>query len=320
MEAVSEFLNKLASMGVKLSVEAGQLNCYAPKGTLTDDVKDGIIKYKAAIVALLDGRAEGRQEQTDKSSSGQLNEFPLSTGQKGLYILQKLYPRMSAYNVPLCFKIHGEIDAGLMAKAWSYALEQFPILTARVIERDGVLYQRLDEGCKTTIQRRAVDFADDQQQLSFVQERAKEPFDLNRGPLTRIELFTQDKRNSVLLITIHHIVFDGSSAVILLMSLLTFYQQLCEGKQVLLSHKPHGYQEFVAWEEAMLASAEGASHAAYWRQQLSGELPVLELLTETPRVAAPSFEGKTLVEDLPEELSHWIGDFARAHSLSTRVA
>ena len=33
--------------------------------------------------------------------------FRLSAGQKGLYILQKLHPKMGAYNVPFCLKIHG---------------------------------------------------------------------------------------------------------------------------------------------------------------------------------------------------------------------
>src|SRR5262245_36786493 len=287
MEAVSEFLHKLADRGVILSAEAGHLNCYAPRGTLTDDIKDGIIKYKTAIIALLEDQEKRRQGQTEKNPTEQPKEFPLSAGQKGLYILQKLHPRMSTYNVPLCFKIHGEIDADLMSRAWDYVLEQFPILTARVIERDGALYQRLDEGCKTTIKRRAVNFADDRQGLlSFVRQRAKEPFDLNRGPLTRIELFTQDQRNSVLLLTVHHIVFDGTSAVILLRKFLTFYQQLCEGRPVRLSHDLPGYQEFVAWEEAMLASAEGASHAAYWSQKLGGELPVLVLFFVLPDGAA----------------------------------
>src|SRR5262245_2421017 len=110
MEAVSEFLNQLTSKGVRLSAEAGRLNCYAPKGTLTDDLKDGIIRYKAAIIALLEDQEKGRQAQAAESSPGQPKEFPLSVGQKGLYLLQKLYPGISAYNVPLCFKIRGEID------------------------------------------------------------------------------------------------------------------------------------------------------------------------------------------------------------------
>ena len=57
MESVTEFLSQLASKGVKLSAEAGQLHCYAPQGTLTTDIRDGIVRYKAEIIAFLeDGR------------------------------------------------------------------------------------------------------------------------------------------------------------------------------------------------------------------------------------------------------------------------
>jgi hypothetical protein len=216
METVTEFLSKLASKGVKLSAESGRLNCYAQKGMLTHDIQEGILKYKPQIIALLEGRGKKQQTQTDKSAPGKSSEFPLSAGQKGLYILQSLHPEMSAYNVPVCVKINSPIDAGMLAKAWGYVLEQFPILTARVIEKEGELYHRLDDGCKTTIQQRRIDFADDHHLLSFLKQQAKEPFDLNHGPLTRIDLFTRDKQRSVLLLTVHHVVFDGISAMILL--------------------------------------------------------------------------------------------------------
>ncbi|HYK05694.1 MAG TPA: amino acid adenylation domain-containing protein [Thermoanaerobaculia bacterium] len=319
MQTVTEFLSSLAIKGVKLSSEAGQLKCYAPKGLLTLDIQEGIARHKPAIIALLDGREGRRQALTVDRSSAKAKEFPLSVGQKGLYVLQSLHPEMSAYNVPICFKINGPVDTEILAKAWSYVLEQFPILTARVIEKDGTLYHHLDDACKTTIQQRDVDFADEEQFLAFVRKQAKLPFDLAQGPLTRIDLFVRDRQGPVLLLTVHHIVYDGASAAYVVRSLLTFYQQLREGKPVHLSHELQGYQQFVAWEEAMLASAEGAAHARYWRQQLEGELPVIELLPDFPRPASTSFEGETLVEELPEDLSRAIGDLSKAHSMPLSV-
>src|SRR5215471_11432886 len=147
METVTEFLSILASKGVKLSAESGQINCYAQKGMLTNEIKDGIIKYKPQLIALLESRAKRQQAQPCKSSLRNSREFPLSAGQKGLYILQKLHPGMSAYNVPCCLKIDGEINAEKLTKAWECVLEQFPILTARVIEQGGELHHRLDDGC-----------------------------------------------------------------------------------------------------------------------------------------------------------------------------
>src|SRR5438874_8776725 len=129
MESVTEFLRTLASKGIKLSVEAGRVNCYAQKGVLTTDIRAGIVSHKAEIIALLEGWQTRQQPQSGKSPSRQSREFPLSAGQKGLYILHKLHPGMSGYNVPLCFRINVEVDTELMAEAWRLVLEQFPILT-----------------------------------------------------------------------------------------------------------------------------------------------------------------------------------------------
>ncbi len=318
METVHEFLEKLAQEGVKLSVEAGQLNCYAPKGKLTPETRDGIVRFRTELIGLLVGR-EIPATQASSRAAERVKEFPLSAGQKGLYILQKLHPEMSAYNVPLCFRAKGGLDAELLARAWECVLEQYPILTARVVARDGALYQRQDDACRTTLHQERIDVAGDEQLLAFLKARVKRPFDPERGPLTRIELFHWGSGESALLLTVHHLVIDGTSAMILLKSLFDFYQQLRAGKTIRPSRDLPGYQEFVAWEEAMLASAEGAGHAAYWRKQLEGELPVLELLPDSRRTASASFEGKSLVEQLPEELSRWVREYGRAHMLPASV-
>src|SRR5260370_677218 len=159
MDSAIEFVNSLASKGIKLSVTTGQLECYAQKGMLTNEVRDGILKYRSEIIGLFDARKKQQQAQTEKSLSRKAREFPLSAGQKGLYILHQLHPGLSAYNVPLCLKINTEINKEAFAQAWEYALEQFPILTARVIVKEGELYHLLDGGCKTTIQECAIDFA-----------------------------------------------------------------------------------------------------------------------------------------------------------------
>src|SRR5215470_18121516 len=110
METVIELFKELADKRVRLSIDAGELNCFAPKGTLTTDIKKGITKFRAEIIAILEGKQEGPSTHIDNNPSIRSTEFPLSAGQKGLYILQKLHPKMSAYNVPLCFKVTSEIN------------------------------------------------------------------------------------------------------------------------------------------------------------------------------------------------------------------
>jgi amino acid adenylation domain-containing protein len=315
MDSAIEFLNSLASKGIKLSASSGRLECYAQKGTLTEEIRDGIVKHKAGIIALFEARKRRPQPQTGSGLLRGAREYPLSAGQKGLYILHQLHPGLSAYNVPICLKVNTEVNTEALAQAWALLLEQFPILTARVIEKNGDLYHLLDDACKTAIQEHEINFADEQHLLSFLQKRAKEPFDLHRGPLTRIEVFIQDGRKSAILLVIHHIVFDGTSSMILLRSLVQFYQQCSLGRPVRLSQDLPGYQEFVAAEEAMLTSEEGAAHARYWQKQLQGDLPNVEILPDLPRPASRSFQGKRLVEDLPEALGRHVRDFSTTHSL-----
>jgi amino acid adenylation domain-containing protein len=312
METVNEFLDKLAGAGVKLSLDAGELSCYAPKGSLTPAIRDGIARHRTEIVSLLERRSGNIVHRSVK-------EFPLSAGQKGLYILQKLHPGMSAYNVPVSFRIVRGLDAALLAKAWELMLEQYPILTARVVERDGALYQRMDDACRTSIQHETISFENDEQLLALLKERAKQPFDPNQGPLTRIELFTWGGAEAILLLTVHHLVIDGVSAMIMLRSFLQTYQQLLEGKAVQPSRDVTGYEEFVAWEETMLASPEGEGHASYWRKQLDGELPILDLVPDRPGTVSATFEGRTLAERFPEELSQWVREYGKAHSLPPSV-
>ncbi|MBV9494315.1 MAG: hypothetical protein JOZ54_08710, partial [Acidobacteria bacterium] len=326
VQSVTEFLRALASRGVKLSAEAGQLNCYAPGGALTSDLKKGILRYKPEILAWLEDRdrkqnlVRGTQNLVRRTPA-KPREFPLAAGQKGLYILQQINPAMTAYNLPLCVRIEGAVDVDLLDKAWKLTLDQYPILASRIVETDGVLRHVVDESCRTSIEQQIIEVADHQDLVSFLKERVKRPFDLSRGPLSRIELFTLNGRESVLLLTIHHMIFDGVSAVLLLRSLFGNCQALMEGKPVAVPQTQRaGYEEFVAWEEAMLASTEGRLHSDYWQQQLAGELSTLELFPDVPRQATPSFKGASHVELLPADLSASLRAFAKEQSFLPSVS
>jgi hypothetical protein len=181
MDTVTEFLKTLASKGVKLSAEADRLSCYAPNGTLTPEVRNGILRFKPEILALLESRERRHRAQAVRESPGRPREFPLSAGQKGLYILQKVHPGITAYNLPLCIRIKGEIDVDRLEQAWSLTLGRYPILTARIAEHDGALHHHVDERCRTLIRRESVELTDEQQLISFLRQRVKQPFDLDEN-------------------------------------------------------------------------------------------------------------------------------------------
>src|SRR5271170_1143911 len=102
METLPELLNELAIRGVKLSVEADRLNCYSKKGVLTRNISDAIARHKTHIVRLLADTRVPPDRAAASVERPNVTEFPLSTGQRGLYVLQEVHPGTSCYNIPLC--------------------------------------------------------------------------------------------------------------------------------------------------------------------------------------------------------------------------
>ncbi|MEO7323233.1 MAG: amino acid adenylation domain-containing protein [Dokdonella sp.] len=315
MATVIELLRALVNQRIRLAVEAGQLSCYVHKGALTAELKAAIAQHKSELVALLQAR-----QQADAPAPAPWNDadgtqvFALSVGARALYLLQRLDPASSAYNIPLCLRFNGAVDVSVLQRAWASVLDHYPILTTHVIDEDGVAHLRSDARSRSDVQCSEVAPADEAQLLPFLRRQACVPFELQCGPLIRIALFRQDEQRSALLITVHHLIFDGSSAVVLLKTLLANYRRLLDGRTLASVAASSGYRNFVAAETALLASPEGAKHAAYWQRQLGAIPSAFELVPKLPLPTdTASHQGSTLTETLPEDLSIWLRRAAREH-------
>lgn len=305
MDKVVELLAVLADSGVRLTVDGDQLNCYAPKGALTQDQKIAIQLHKTELVTFLKMR---RLDVISDSSSRKINvrteDWPLAVGAQALVVLQELEPDSSAYNIPLCLKIIGAINLPLFEMAWDSVLDQYPILMARVDENRGVPILRVDAGRRVKLRCTRLDVEDDSTILSRARSSAKLPFDLRRGPLVRIELFQRDETNAFLLVTAHHIIFDGASGVLLLKTLLNNYRRMLAGGFVQPKEISHGYADFAAWERDMLASPESQDDAKYWQSRLADFPSKFQLVQgNRPDAIGSAGDGSTFTEELGGELS-----------------
>ncbi|MCP5007598.1 MAG: AMP-binding protein, partial [Planctomycetes bacterium] len=112
---------------------------------------------------------------------------------------------------------------------------------------------------------------------------------------------------------------DGTSVVLLIESLLKTYQKIAEGNAPSIKTDMTSYKEFVLWEEAMLESPEGKRDADYWKQQLGGDLPILEVHPDFPRPLTQSLYGKTLTKKLPEKLAKWMVSFSQTQNLQPSI-
>jgi amino acid adenylation domain-containing protein/non-ribosomal peptide synthase protein (TIGR01720 family) len=244
---------------------------------------------------------------------------PLSEGQKGLWMLQNVSPDMSSYNIPLCFCIRQKLDIEKFKQACNFILQQYPILTSVFGEEDGIPYQIVQPSQPLAWLQEDISTLESDEILPYLRTKTKEPFSLENGPLMRIQLLSRSEQEHIVLITVHHIIFDGSSSLLLVKTLLGAYRDLSSGKEPGEKPLSTSFNDFVEWEQAMLSSKEGEEHRSYWRQQLSGTLPILELPTDRPRFSSQSSQGQTYTSLLSPELTKGIKSFAQAQHMNFSI-
>jgi polyketide synthase PksN len=235
------------------------------------------------------------------------SRHPLSEVQKGLWMLQKTVPGLSAYNVPLCFSLQGPIQPEVLEQAFRFVLAQHPLLNAIVEEVDGFPSLKLRNSVTLELQREDISGLDPGDVLPHIRAKAKEPFLLQDGPLIRACLLSKHGQEHFLLMVVHHIVFDGRSVSLLISLLCEAYRRILQGERPALAQLPATYGEFVEWERRLLASDQGKAHREYWIRQLSGSLPVLKLPTDRPEKTNPDgFDGEMYTKVLSDHLSRQI--------------
>ena len=89
----------------------------------------------------------------------------------------------------------------------------------------------------------------------------------------------------------HHIISDGWSVGILGQELAKLYQAFVYGRPSPLPELPIQYGDFASWQRGWLQGEVLEAQLGYWRKQLAGAPPLLELATDHPRLAMPSFRG-----------------------------
>ncbi len=245
---------------------------------------------------------------------------PLSYGQRALWFLQKLTPESAAYNVMLAAQANSAIDVSALRSAFQKLINRHPALRTtfpaikgrpvqQVHERQAVDFRQVDI---STLSRHAL--------MGRLVEESHRAFDLESGPVLRVSLFTRSAEEHVLLLAMHHIVVDFLSFAIILDELRTLYAAEKAVVEPRLPKLVTQYLDYANWQAEMLEGPQGEMLWDYWRKQLAGDLPVLNLPTDRPRLQSQTFRGATQTFKLSEELSQRLKSFAQAEGVSLFMA
>lgn len=206
-------------------------------------------------------------------------QYPVATGQYGLYLQIKQDSSAKAYNMPGAIRLQGRLDVTRLEQAMRQILQRHQALRSRFVEVDGELRQEIRTEVPFSIrhldwQQRSLSCTEQAIQALAYDEAAK-PFDLEKDLLIRLSLVRLTETQHVLLFCLHHLVCDGWSFTILLQELSVFYADSS------LPAPACQYADYSHWQQCYLQTAARQQQLAYWQQQLS-QLPACRFPFEVP--------------------------------------
>ncbi|MDM9382031.1 amino acid adenylation domain-containing protein [Chlorogloeopsis sp. ULAP01] len=234
-------------------------------------------------------------------------DIPMSFAQARLWFLEQLQPGNSLYNIAAAIHIQGRLNVVALKQSFDEILRRHEALRTNFTVVDGQLIQVITQNLSQTLpivdlQKLPEPEREIQVQQLAIKE-AQQPFALERDPLLRTTLLWLDDEEYVLLLTMHHIVSDGWSIGVLFQEIAVLYEAFCTGKPSPLPEPSIQYADFAVWQRQWLQGEVLEALLFYWKQHLSGSLPVLELPTDRPRPAVPTFQGSIQSLVLPKLLT-----------------
>ena len=261
--------------------------------------------------------AETRQDLVAFEATGRMPEsFPLSQGQRALWFLYRLAPESSAYNLVFSGRFRPLLNIDAIKQAFALLFERHPELDATFTTRDGEPVQVIQQGRTIDFREHDCRHLDEEQVKHLISEHANRPFDLERGPVVRLELFRTADEAHVALLCMHHIVSDAWSVAVLVQDLIEYYFSTKAGRTPQVEPLPASYADFVNWEQAHLRSPAGEAALDFWRGQLAGAPAAIDLPTDRPRPAVQTFNGGTYGFKLDEGLTDAVNDLSKGHNVT----
>ncbi len=206
-----------------------------------------------------------------------LKSFPLSEGQKALWSIQQSNPATTAYHIPVATFWDEPLDLAALEQAWQQLVQEQPALRTTFKFDVTEPIQMIQEAKPVAIHRENLDGLADAEIIRHIREVNRRPFDLERYPLWRAYAFSISSSRSILLFSLHHLVFDGHSLGLLLSELERRYREIRSGPRLVYRTIAKSVADYVQIERCYLSGATFQQDRAYWVRQFPNGFPPLGL-------------------------------------------
>lgn len=278
------------------------------------------IEHPAQPMQMITMQERARSSEAGVQLTSRSEPIPLSFAQERLWFLHHLEPENPAYHLSFAVRCQGKLDITVFQRCITevaHRHEAFRTTFATIENQPVQIITATPPDIVTVIDLRTLPTA---AQKTAVQEAIQnsrvQPFDLESGPLWRFSLIRLEDDETIISVTVHHIVSDGWSTAVFIGEMETLYAAFVQGKRSPLPELALQYADFAHWQRQWLQGMVLQQQLSYWQKQLEGAPRLLPLPTDYPRPAMQTFNGDVYHFSFSDTLLAQIQSFGKREKAS----
>jgi natural product biosynthesis luciferase-like monooxygenase protein len=232
--------------------------------------------------------------------------YPLSFAQQRLWVIHEMDPEVPLYNESFAYRLKGPLEAEAFAACLRIMVKRHASFRTVFQSIDGMPIQRIHPALDVPLAQvdlRTMPEAEREgEAMRSATAEARKPFDLTAGPLLRLTLFRLSDDDHLLVVVVHHAIWDAWSGSRFFQELSLLYSGCVTGTTPELPELPMQYHDYAVWQREWLEGGALQEQLAYWKQALNGDVSPVLLPTDRPRTATVAPAGARHQFVLPPSL------------------
>ena len=239
--------------------------------------------------------------------------LPLSYSQQRMWLMYRLAPEGTAYNMPFASRQMGPLNKSALRRTIDAICSRHEAFrTTFAMTGDGPVQVvspfRPPHWVEVDLSRLSGEQRWEEA-ARLVKREVNQPFDLEKGPLAKFLLIEVEPEDHVLVLTMHHIIGDQWSFGVIGSEFAFFYNAFCQGETPSAKPLLLQYADYAVWERRCLTDDRLSTQSDYWQKSLAG-LSRLSLPTDYPRPVMQTFNGSHCMLELPASLHERLKQFS----------
>ena len=236
--------------------------------------------------------------------------YPISQTQEELWFLDRLDDTHRSHNILMRYDFPKSTDTNILTKALNIVLEHYEAFHSTFPAVDGIPVQKLNPFAEVKLDIKRVKSLEEFNVITDVLKSYE--IDITKGRLYKFEAIDL-KGDLILLMNIHHIIFDGWSLDIFMKSLTAVYDALKNGRAITLNDDIQNI-DFALYQKS--SAMDYSKQLDYWRENLTPSAPVLSLPTKSARPKLLTTVGKREWFKVDQKLKFQLNKVAKSNSVT----